>query len=141
MASNFTLQEQIERSVKMAIAYLRRAESAIHWTERRPIDVAYWRLLEQALSTAAEIVKALPDSYFEDDVSDDFFGLGIGGTPFNMSDGPVELADKVVALLKDRRVDVVLLRKIRALENTTGRTPEEAKLYLAKAAELRSQLR
>jgi hypothetical protein len=122
------VQEKIERDVKRALAYLHNCQTWL-WheglvsTRWRWFD--YGRLLEQAIDTAATIVEHLPDSYFETD--DDY----------NESDDWLAEALKLVAAIEARREADRKRRRIEALENVTGRTPEEAELYRAKADELR----
>lgn len=143
--NDYELREKIERTVRVTTTYLRKSSGALWWTERRPIDVAYWSLLDAALETAADIIEELPDEFFDDEPIGD--PLGIAGTlgldpseRFNMSDDRLAKAERVASLLRTRRERTVALRKISALENTTGRTPAEAESYRAKATELRERL-
>lgn len=145
------LSDKIDLAVKVATTYLRKSGNALYWTTKdrttriRPISSWYWALLNQALDTANDIVKELPDDFFEDRPLGDPLGindeLGLSSNErFNLSDEPLEKAEKVVAALQARRKRTVVLRKIHALENTDGRTEEEAKVYRAKADELRQTL-
>lgn len=145
------LRDKIDLTVKTATTYLRKAGGALYWTTKdrtaqvRPISSWYWALLDQALDTAADIIEALPDDFFEDRPLGDPLGvnavLGLNANErYNTSDGPLERAQKVVAALEARREKTVALRLIHALENTTGRTEIEADAFRAKAAELREKL-
>jgi hypothetical protein len=137
ISARAAISDYIERSVKMATTYLRKAENGLY--EISPPSTYYWTLLDQALETASSIILKLPDEFFEGTPSTDPLGLGLGGGRFNLSDGPLEAAEKVVAALKARRERGDALRRIEALENTTGRTPEEAESYIATAAGLREK--
>jgi len=135
------LHDKIDRAVRMTVTYLRKSSNALWWTDHRPIPPAYWSLLEQAIQTAIDIVEELPDDYFETTMMPDRFGLNDGAdVAFNMSDEPVELTEKLVTALGERRKREKALRRIRQLEEVVGRSPEEAALYLAKAAEMRAKL-
>lgn len=138
-AERLALRDKVDRTTKMAATYLRKASDALHWNEDRPIPVSYWSLLEQALATALDVVEELPDDYFETYAIDDIFGLGIGGSKHNVSDEALERAEKLVAVLRQRREREAIRRRIAALENTNGRTDAEAESYRAKALELRRE--
>lgn len=146
--------DTIDRAVKMATTYLRKAEDFLYLgpphTPHAPKEplTGYWSLLDQAISTATAIVEKLPDKFFLSEAVEDYFGLRAAmkeaGLPiddkFNSSDGPLEEAEKLVAAIRARREHGKLMGTIMALENTTGRTDEEAAAFLAKAAELRERL-
>lgn len=149
-AAQLALRDKVELAVKMATTYLRKASGALYWTTAdratkvRPIPSDYWALLDQALDTAADIIDALPEDFFEDRPLGDPLGineeLGFSSDElFNMSDGPLERAEKVIAAIRARRERTVALRRILALERTDGRTEDEAAAYRAKAADLRRQ--
>jgi hypothetical protein len=132
--------EKRGRAVKLAITYLRKAESWLYPHPPLPHDPAYWTLLDQGIETATEIVRALPGSFFCDERVEDTFGMLGGGThTLNLSDSVLEQAKKLVSEIEGRRERGDALRRIGQLEDTTGRTPEEAKAYLAKASELRER--
>lgn len=136
-------QEKMDRAVKRATAYLRSAEQRLYASQhvRGYISSWYYNLLEQALDTAAVIVRYLPADYFQDNDVPDYFGI-LGGASYkhNLSDDLLEKAKAVVAEIERRRERADVLRRIAALENVTGRTSEEAAAYRAKAAELRRGL-
>lgn len=145
------LRESIERACKMAVTYLRKSRDSLWWYKTTPRMPAYWDVLDAALDTATHIVEELDDGFFEDEPTDDgglLSGLLRATYPegmepsrlYNSSDQRLEVAKNLVALIEKRRSRTVTLRKVRALENTTGRSPEEAESYKAKAAELRSKL-
>jgi hypothetical protein len=130
--------EIVDRTVKMATTYLKKATDALFWYDRRPLLTGYWTLLEQALDTAGDIVGELPDDYFEVTETEDYFGLNEGRPMrYRMGDDALEKAEKLVAAIKARCERGDALRTILQLEDTTGRTEDEAKSYRAKAAELR----
>lgn len=83
-------------------------------------------------------MKELPDEFFEDAESGNYFGINFD--KYNSSDEPLEATKKLLAALEERRSKLAVLRKIEALENTQGRSPEEAAMYRSKAAELRARL-
>ena len=127
--------DRIDLTVKRAISYTRSAEAKLGLFKIAP--PSYWTLLDQSIETATSIVETLPDDYFEETDVPDLFGLGV--TRHNMSDETLERAEKLVAAILARRDRERTLRRIRALENTTGRTPEETAEYQRKADELRSK--
>lgn len=136
--------EKAARHAKRAIAYLKNASVWLPFLAEHKMQapVDYWQLLDSALATAADIVEALPDDFFESEQATDWLGLGldVNELKYNSSDPPLEAAMKVVAAIKERRARGEALDTIRRLENVTGRTPEEAASYLAKAAELKARL-
>lgn len=135
-AQRMKVYEKVDRAVKLATTYVRKAEDALHWPEApKPLLVGYWSLLDQMLDAAVEIAERLPDDYFEESEGGNFFGLAVGR--HNMSDDLLERAQKVLAAVEARRAGAKDARRIAALENTEGRTPEEAELYRAKAKQLR----
>lgn len=139
MNERASLYEKIDRSVRTATTYLRKASGLLDVARHHdlPISTNYWTLLDAALEAALEVAHALPDDFFEDvPAGDSMFG---SLNAFNISDGPMEMAEKVVAALQARRTTLAATRLIAKLENTTGRTPEEAAAYRAKATELRSR--
>jgi hypothetical protein len=145
-ANRRALIENVERSVKMATTYLRKAENMLHFWSGMPVSPLYWTLLDQAIETATEIVEALPASYFESEKTQDFLGLSQlfeidGSDEYNMSDSTLELAQKLVATIEARREREKQVRLIMKLENTVGRLPEEAEAFQSKATELRRKLR
>lgn len=133
------LREKVERSAKMATTYLRKAGGALHWSTDRPISVSYWTLLEQALQTALDIVEELPDDFFVSSEVEDYFGIGdaLDLGAHNSSDEPLEAARKLLAAIEARRERGNVMRRIVAMENTTGRTEIEAAAFREKARELR----
>lgn len=133
------IYEKVDRSVKTATTYLRKASHLLYVARHHdlPLSTNYWTLLDQALATAVDVVEALPDDFFEDVPAGDSMLGSLDG--FNLSDGPMEAAEKVVAALQARRAALATTRLIAKLENTRGRSPEEAAVYLAKAEELRSR--
>jgi hypothetical protein len=142
--------ERWERYVKRAVSYLGKARFAIDIKIKNKsllyfMRYDYEKLLDETLETAYEILEALPDDFFADDAVEDIFGLGaslgvnIGGMKYNSSDDVCEAAQKIVTLLERRRGDAKKARRIALLENTDGRTTEEAAAYRAKAAELRAK--
>lgn len=141
MSTRVEAYEKRGRAVKLAVTYLRKAELWLYPHPGLPDDPAYWTLLDQGIETATEIVRALPDSFFRDERVDDTFGMLGGGThTLNLSDSVLEHAKKLVAEVERRRERGDALRRIGQLENTTGRTPEEAEAYRAKASELRERI-
>lgn len=132
----------VVRQAKLAKTYLLKVEQTL---DTKDLNTYHWDLLDQALSTATDIVEKLPDEFFVSEKIQDHFGLlSALGTPddydkFNSSDAPLEAAEKLVALLKERRAKVDVLRKIRQMENTTGRTPAEAEAFRRSAAALRER--
>lgn len=141
------LSERIDKEVKTTIAWLGRSE---HWlgagleelgVQQLPV---FWDLLDKMLDLSAELVERFPDEFFQTTELGDPWGIvsALGGDPLrkhSQSDDPLAAAEKVVALLKERRARVDVLRRILALETTDGRTPEEAQMYHEKAAQLRAQ--
>ncbi len=132
MTASAALYDRIDRLVKTATTYARKAEAALDWAAYAkvsiPVSPSYPTLLDALLDAAAAIVKrGIPDDYF--DKTDGY----------NLSDDMLERARKVVAAIEDRRVEASDEARIRALENVQGRTPEEAAAYLAKAAEMRQR--
>lgn len=127
--------EKRERALKFAITYLRKATMMLHPRDYwQRVSSAYWTLLDEALDTACEIVKELPDEFFVTEEVESVFGLP--GGKLNLSDGPLEKVEKLVALLERRRSEGKKQRRIALLSNVEGRTPEEAEAFRAKAAEL-----
>lgn len=132
------IYERVDRAVKLAATYVRKAEGALYWPGApKPLLTGYWTLLDAMLRAAVEIVENLQDDYFVTKEGGNFFGLGY--SRYNSSDDALERAEKVVATIRARRADGKALLQIEALENTEGRTPEEAELYRVKAAELRQR--
>jgi hypothetical protein len=146
------IQDKVDRTVKRTTSYLKSAERFLHMGIGMPPSVWYWDLAEQAIGTATEVVEALPDHYFQTEELQDYFGLmdemkerlgddwDPGPNTYNVSDDLLEKARALVAAIEKRREHEKILRRIRALENTTGRTPEEAEQYKAAAAKLREKL-
>lgn len=128
--------EARSRAVKTTRTYLHKSEAMLH--ADLPLDPAYWDLLDSALDVAFEILKALPDTFFQTEVAEPFFGILPGG-PINLSDTPNDRAVEIVKLLEERRIASIRARRIALLEQVDGRTPEEAELYLAKATQLREE--
>lgn len=149
--SRSEVQDIIDRNVKLATTYVRKAEHFLYDLgpdhPKHPPTPGYWDLLDVMLDTAEAIVNELPESFFETTELVDWFGLrealGVDLTSssmkHNMSDDALERAEKVVAALRRRREAWQRRRLIERLENTEGREPEEARAYLAKAAELRER--
>lgn len=144
--------ERRDRSVKMATTYLKKARDGLYWLPWPPSVWHQW-LLDQALDTALEIVKYLPDDFFEWRTSTDFFGIreaieeALGehldtdwSDRFNSSDEALEAAEKLVAAIRARRERGKMLERIARLEAVSGRTDAEAAAHLAKAAELRRKM-
>jgi hypothetical protein len=111
-----------------------------------PIPPEYKDMLDASLDLALAIIERLGDRFFIEEAIQDHFGIGkvLGfeddGDDYNESDAPYEKAKKLVAAIEARRKRNDDLRRLRALENVTGREPEEAPQYLAYAAELRKRL-
>lgn len=103
----------------------------------------YWALLDQAIQTATDVVEALPADFFESTFTPDYFGMrAVFGELWShdkssLSDQPYEAAQKLVAAFEERRKGAQRAALIARLEDTNGRTPEEAALYREKAAQLR----
>lgn len=135
------MYDKAQRHAKRATAYLKNASVWLPFLsgQKMPPPVDYWQLLDAALDTAADIVEALPDNFFVTEEATDWFGLG-GGGKYNQSDEPLDAARKLVAAIVARRERGETLDRIRRLENVTGRTPQEARAYMAKAEELRSKM-
>lgn len=136
------MYERLDRNAKLARTYMRKVENLMYAAEHAevPIPTTYWDLLDQALDLACALLEskvALPESYFVDTQSEDFFDLGI--TKINLSDSVVERVVNVEAALRERRSAGQLARRIALLENVEGRTPAEAEAFLAKARELRER--
>jgi hypothetical protein len=131
------LFSRLDRRLKLARTYMRGADDLLYIDWHGDIPPLYWDLLEHALILALDITEKLPDDFFASRDVDDFFGLG--GGRINLSDTPFERAEKLMAALQKRRRQAGKLRRIKLLENVTGRTPEEAEAFRAKAAELRQQ--
>lgn len=142
-----------ERRIKLATRHLKVAIGLLYSFEdtpppRKRLDVplssSYWDLLTMLLDAAQSIIEELPDDFFMDAEVVDIFGLlsSIGGSAkHNSSDQPLEDAEKIVVTLNNRRNRGDLLRKALLLDNTTGRSPEEAAAYAAKAEDLRARAR
>ena len=111
---------------------------------RYGISYHYQDLLEQALDLATAIIEQLPDSYFRDEEAEDYFGLkdklGLGSLHYNLSDDRQKQVVKLTEALDRRRERGKVLRQIMAMENESGRTPEEAEMFRRKAAELRARI-
>lgn len=152
-AERMERHDRLERTLKLAGTYLRKAEHYLYAYRgfqdeiiepESPPSSSYWTLLDQTLVVAFAIIEKLPDSFFESAQVEDYFGLRehLGDftlSKFNSSDQPLELAEKVVAALTTRRERTNVKRKIMALENPDGRTPEENEAFKAKARELRER--
>lgn len=129
--------DRMVRRVRTARTYLSSASAYIYTHGTAPVmDDAEW-LLRTSLEAAEVIIEKLPDDWFEEFEVEDVLGLGVGGQRGNLSDEYVEAVNKLSALLVQRRAAGQRKRRIRALENVEGRTPEEAALYQAKAEQLR----
>lgn len=129
-------REEIERKIKTTITYLKGSEAFLE--RQKPVPYQYRDLLEVAIETATEIVEALPEDFFEMVPAGNFLGFSIDAhTP---SDEVFEKAQKLLNTFIERRKRGVVLATIAKLEDTTGRLPEEAAAYKAKAAELRKSL-
>lgn len=129
--------ETVDRTVKLAATYTRKAADALHWTDApSPPVVGYWTLLETMLRAAVDIAGELPDAFYETTTERSF----LDGQPMklNLSDEADERARELVALIERRRGETGVRKQIAALENVDGREPEEAELYRAKARELRA---
>lgn len=129
--------DQVDRTVKLAVTYTRKAADALHWPGApSPPLPGYWSLLETMLRAAVDIAEALPDKFYATTTERGF----LDGQPykFNLSEESVERARELVALLERRLGQAGRARVIAALEDTTGRTPEEAELYRAGAARMRA---
>jgi hypothetical protein len=142
--------EARERRIVRAIGYLKsstsylrvrsdeRTEDGSRWKLLDvPMNVSYQTLVDAALQAALDVLRELPDDFFAMTEARGF----MDGSPFSYSqaDDPLEAAKKIVAYINERRERDKILIRIRALENTTGRTPEEAESYLTMAAKLRVQ--
>lgn len=127
--------DRVARTVKFAATYLRKATDL--GLQYRPVSSDFWTLLDRALESSLDIVRALPDDFFAGYTATSL----LDGQPFknNLSDGPLEAAERLVQAIKDRREREDVRRKIAALEDTTGRTPEEAASYEAAARSLRER--
>lgn len=133
------MTERVDRTVKMTTTYLRKAAWwARNGSETKYVPPLYWMLLDECLDTALEIVRALPDDFFEERAGGAMFGIEFGA--HNLSDAPADKARALLDVIEKRRGAMGKLRRIRALEDTTGRTEEEAAMYRAKAAELRARI-
>lgn len=137
-----TLYGRIDRNVRTAETYVKKARNLLytweHVAPKQPMAAAYWTLVEQLLDTAHEIVERLPSDWFETTTERSFFD----GSSFEFNHAEHTVGERLAKLneLYERRVkDARLDARIRALENTTGRTPEEAAAYQAKADELRGK--
>lgn len=134
----------VKRHLKVAIDLLYAVEDGPPPRKKLdvPVSSSYEELLHMMLDAAHDIVEALPDDCFETNPVEDVFGLRavlgdfLSGK-YNPSDQSLEDAQKIVASLIRRRGQADVDRRIRALENVEGRTPEEAASYLQKAEELR----
>jgi hypothetical protein len=135
------MADRVDRTAKMATTYLKKASFWMHYRkETKYVPPLYWYLLDQAIETATDIIEALPDHFFEEQQGGgNFLGFDIEPHKFSLSDAPLEATEKLLAAIQARRKRMKGMRRIEALENTTGRTPEEAEAYRAKAAELRGR--
>lgn len=139
MTDRMKMYEKMDRIAKRATSYLR---SASLWLpESKSMPVQYWTLLDQAVDTAKDIVEHLPDDFFETREIPDLFGLTGGTFKHNVSDASLEKAEALVAAIKARRSRGDRLELIRKLENTTGRTEQEAAMYRDRAAQLRAEIK
>lgn len=140
MSTRAEAYEKRERAVKLAQTYLRKSEAWLYCDPPLPPSSSYWDLLDTALGVAFEILRKLPDDYFETTPVENWLGLPSGLLPtVNLSDAPHERVEKIVKLLEERRTSAKRRRRIVLLEQVEGRSPEEAEAYLAKAAELRER--
>lgn len=140
--------EARERAIRLARKHLRVARDLL-WNTRAgarserlvlaadvPLSPSYEQLLGDLLDVALAVVEdGLPDRYFETiPAHDSRFGHV---DAYCYADEAIENAAKIVAALKHRRSSGLQAERIAKLENVEGRSPEEAALYLAKAAQLR----
>lgn len=141
------MRDKWSRHLKRATSYLRNAERVLfagsgpHAPDGMPEPIVtlryeYEQLLETALEVALEIARKMPADYFAE--QDDYFA-GRSFT-FNQSDDAEERVKKLAALFEKRRGGSKLFVRIKKLETMHGRTPQEAELFTAKAAELRGRL-
>jgi hypothetical protein len=138
-----------ERAIRLCRKHLRAARDML-WGGRagehaeRYIDpkevtlnFSYQSLLDEMLDAAETIIERLPDDYFEiSPAGESIFGW-VGA--YNLSDDTVERVEKISAALTSRRKTASKAARIAKLEAVDGRTPEEAAMYLSKAAELRER--
>jgi hypothetical protein len=123
-------RERAERSAKLASTYL--GKTTAYLQGGTEIFESYMeRLLGEALDAALVLVEALPDEPFVD------YGVENGVKQWNLHESWHENAERLVAAIARRCENVGAEALIAKLENVEGRTPEEAKAFLAKAAELR----
>lgn len=137
--------ERRQRAVKMADTYLKKAVDLHHAMLHTMADLGpdHWldQLLETALIVATDIIELLPDHYFSESQLENVLGLelSLADSKYNLSDTADELVEKLTKALATRRDGVKTNELIAKLENIEGRTPEEAELFKAKAAELRAR--
>src|SRR5882762_6145733 len=134
----------VDRNVKRATTYTRKAAHLLWAYDKEMLPArptSYWTLLDQTIQTATDIVRALPNDFFESTETPDYFGmravLGDWRSKSSLSDEPYEATQKLLRAFEERRKGAQRAALIARLEDTTGRTPEEAALYQAKADKLR----
>lgn len=135
-------REKLTRLVRTTRTYVRKSEDYLYgWRNAAPdyaLPTEYWTLVEQLLDTAHAIVKYLPDDLFQTTTERSF----LDGSPFEFNHAEFAVGERLAKLTKlydERAKSARRSDRIRKLENTTGRTPEEAEAYRLKAAELRAR--
>lgn len=144
LAARRVAYESADRTIKLAITYLKKSYWGLRMFQDEQPMPGYWSLLDQCILSANDIVEALPDEFFERRPIEDALGLmatmgysTAGG--HNMSDDSLEAAQKLLDAIQERRKVASRAERIRKLEATAGRTPQEAAAYAAKAQELRER--